>query len=115
MPDTNRSSIPALDPGSWHCRIRTPEGDSITPGPRSRIVAIDTSLTLRIRASGLAKSMIASYRQLRLDNYAVWPGFISKTSNSGTSLCNSLGRPVKTGKVAKCIGMMVLACSNFAA
>ena len=40
------------------------------------------------------------------------PGFISKTSMPGTSFCNSLGRPTRTGNVPKCIGMTALGFSK---
>ena len=48
-------------------------------------------------------------------NQIVCPGFISSTSTFGANFCSSLGLPVSTGNVPKCMGMMVFACSRFAA
>ena len=41
----------------------------------------------------------------------VSPGFISLTSIPGTSFCSSVGLPVSTGNVPKCIGITVFGWS----
>ena len=40
------------------------------------------------------------------------PGLISNTSTPGTSFCNALGRPTRTGKVPKCMGITVFGFSR---